>query len=214
MLGLAILFGLFVWIVVTLIATIIGYKIGKAAHYPKMGALAGFMLTMGGWIVYWAIEFAYIQAQVTKLCEKEAGITIYVTPEQWREQIGEEEWEKMRPLTDKERNERYFKNNKNIFHFNNKSYKYAQGQFKDGNIQNEKLTYYNYFGSAGKIKQNSFILVDDFNKQVVLQGTYFLYIKKFGDIKIFQYDCISDISRNFYSMALKYSYHNEEFSNE
>ena len=84
MLGLAILFGLLVWIVVTLIAMRIGYKIAK-----KKGLFAGFMLTMGGWIVYWAIEFAYIQAKVSYLCEKEAGITVYVTPEQWRKQIGE-----------------------------------------------------------------------------------------------------------------------------
>lgn len=85
MLGLAILFGLLVWIVVTLIAMTIGYKIAK-----KKGLFAGFMLTMGGWIVYWAIEFAYIQAKVSYLCKKEAGITVYITPEQWRKQITEE----------------------------------------------------------------------------------------------------------------------------
>lgn len=90
MLGLAILFGLLVWIVVTLIAMRIGYKIAK-----KKGLFAGFMLTMGGWIVYWAIEFAYIQAKVSYLCEKEAGITVYVTPEQWRKQIGAE-WNTLR----------------------------------------------------------------------------------------------------------------------
>ena len=93
MLGLAILFGLLVWIVVTLIAMRIGYKIGK-----KKGLFAGFMLTMGGWFVHWAIEFAYVQAKVSYLCEKEAGITVYVTPEQWRKQIGEEEWYKIQEL--------------------------------------------------------------------------------------------------------------------
>lgn len=92
MLGLAILFGLFVWIMVTLIATVIGSNIGKKINQPKMGAWAGFMLTMGGWIVYWVIEYAYVQAKVSYLCHKEAGITVYVTPEQWRKQIGEEEW--------------------------------------------------------------------------------------------------------------------------
>ncbi|UOP04041.2 hypothetical protein [Conchiformibius kuhniae] len=120
----------------------------------------------------------------------------------------------MRPFTNKERDERYFINNKKLFNFNDKQYKYAQGQFKDGNIQNYRLAYYNYFGSIGKIKQNSFILVDDFNKQVVLQGTYFLYLKRFGDMEIFQHDCINDIGWNFHSIALKYSYHDEVLSNE
>ncbi|UOP04159.1 hypothetical protein [Conchiformibius kuhniae] len=88
MLGLAILFGLAVWCVVTLIATLIGYTIGK-----KKGMVTGFMLTMGGWLVWWAVEFAYIQAKVSYLCHTEAGTTVYVTPEQWRKQIGEAEWQ-------------------------------------------------------------------------------------------------------------------------
>lgn len=33
-----------------------------------------------------------IQHRVSKLCEQEAGLTVYVTPEEWRKQIGEEEW--------------------------------------------------------------------------------------------------------------------------
>ncbi|WP_027010048.1 hypothetical protein [Conchiformibius kuhniae] len=49
MLGLAILFGLAVWVLLTLIAMIVGYKFGKGK-----GLFVGFMLTMGGWFVYWA----------------------------------------------------------------------------------------------------------------------------------------------------------------
>lgn len=92
MLGLAILFGLAVWCGITLAATIVGHKLGKNFHYPKTGAFIGFMLFMGGWFVYWVIEFAYFQVKVSYLCKKEAGITVYVTPEQWRKQIGEDEW--------------------------------------------------------------------------------------------------------------------------
>lgn len=118
MLGLAILFGLIVWCIVALIAANIGYKIGKKAHYPKIGAFTGFMLTMGSWIVYWAIEYTYIQAKVTELCEKEGGITVYVTPEQWREQIGEEEWKQS--FYTGELDKKYQKRDRNIF--NNREY--------------------------------------------------------------------------------------------
>lgn len=89
MLGLAILFGLFVWLIITVFAIIIGYETGK-----KTGAFCGFMLTMGGFIVYWIVEFIYIQAKVNHLCKTEGGVTVYITPEEWRKMIGEEEWQK------------------------------------------------------------------------------------------------------------------------
>lgn len=89
MLGLAILFGLFVWLIITVFAIIIGYETGK-----KFGAFIGFMLTMGGWIVYWIAEYHYIQYKVNHLCKTEGGVTVYVTPEEWRKMIGEEEWQK------------------------------------------------------------------------------------------------------------------------
>ncbi len=90
MFGLAVLFGLGVWVLITLIAILIGAKIAGVK-----GAFFGFMLTMGGFIVYWIVEYIYIQHTVTKLCETEGGITVYVTPEEWRKQIGEEEWENL-----------------------------------------------------------------------------------------------------------------------
>lgn len=94
MLGLAILFFLAVWIGITFLAARFGYQIGSLKGWPKLGAFAGFMLTMGGFWVYWAIEFAVIQAKVSHLCETEGGVTVYVTPEQWRKEIGKEEWKK------------------------------------------------------------------------------------------------------------------------
>ncbi len=92
MIGLIILFLLAIWCLLTVLAMWVGYKIGKRNHFPKTGIFTGFMLVMGGWFVYWAIEFSYIQMRIKELCEKEAGLTVYVTPEEWRKQIGEEEW--------------------------------------------------------------------------------------------------------------------------
>ncbi len=97
MLGLAVLFFLGVWVVITIVAMVIGWKFAKK-HWGTgagfIGLFLGFMLTMGGFIVYWIIEYHQIQRTVTKLCETEGGIKVYVTPEEWRKKIGEEEWRK------------------------------------------------------------------------------------------------------------------------
>ena len=96
MLGLAILAGLALWCILTLLAMIIGFKvfryIKKSWLSGLLGVFTGFMLLMGGWFVYWYWEYHYLQKTVTKLCQKEGGLTVYVTPEEWRKQIGEEEW--------------------------------------------------------------------------------------------------------------------------
>ena len=96
MFGLAILAGLAFWCILTLLAMIIGFKvfryIKKSWLSGLLGAFTGFMLLMGGWFVYWYWEYHYLQKTVTKLCQEEGGLTVYVTPEEWRKQIGEEEW--------------------------------------------------------------------------------------------------------------------------
>ncbi len=113
MFAIAVLFGLAVWVFITIIAILIGAKTAGVK-----GAFAGFMLTMGGFIVYWIVEYIYIQYTVTRLCETEGGITVYVTPEEWRKQIGEEEWEKSVYIGDLDEN--YPKGHQ--MQFNGKSY--------------------------------------------------------------------------------------------
>lgn len=158
MFGLAILFGLLVWIVVTLIAMRIGYKIAK-----KKGLFVGFMLTMGGWFVYWAIEFAYIQAKVTALCEKEAGITVYVTPEQWRKQIGEEEWIKIKEFNDIER-QRYPQEKITV-----KGTDYIPTMMINSHLINYSNTEY----IDNIIRKRISIVWDYYNKNILLKYTYF-----------------------------------------
>ncbi|WP_352310219.1 hypothetical protein [Psychrobacter sp. W2-37-MNA-CIBAN-0211] len=106
MLALALLLGLIVWVLITLAAIFIGTKLGKSLYpdNPKAGlygALSGFMLTMGGFIVYWAVEYAYIQTKVSDLCESEGGVTVYVTPEEYKKRVKNNNWksiEKYKPL--------------------------------------------------------------------------------------------------------------------
>ena len=48
------------------------------------------MLVMGWGFVYWTIEAIQIRLYAAKMC-KQAGITVYVTPEQWKKMGGGEE---------------------------------------------------------------------------------------------------------------------------
>ncbi len=77
-----------------------GWKLGKKIPNKLLGAFLGFMLTMGGFIVHWWLEYRDINTYVTELCAKEGGLTVYVTPEEWRKQIGEEEWSSLVPIND------------------------------------------------------------------------------------------------------------------
>lgn len=45
---------------------------------------------MGWGFVYWTIEAIQIRLYAAKMC-KQAGITVYVTPEQWKKMVGGEE---------------------------------------------------------------------------------------------------------------------------
>lgn len=92
MFGLSVLLFLGIWIAITFFVTKLGAK-----RFGKTGFFGGFMLTMGGIVCYWIAEYIYIQSIVTKLCKTEAGIKVYVTPEEWRKQVGEEKWKKLIP---------------------------------------------------------------------------------------------------------------------
>ena len=98
MLGLAILFGLGIWLLLTLLAMMLGYKLGKRLTGKKWGRLlgmfAGFMLLMGGWIVYWIIEYQQTKAYAASVCGL-AGYQIYVQPEEWKKTVSDEEWKQM-----------------------------------------------------------------------------------------------------------------------
>lgn len=152
MFGFTILFVLTIWITITVLVAVLGYRWGG-----KLGALLGFMLTMGGWFIYWVLEYAYIQHKVTKLCEMEGGVTVYVTPEEWRRQIGEEEWK--RSIYVGEANG-YVKDD-TIF-FKNNEY-HLSGQI------NQRLMKYDdkKFGRSGFVFLKDFIIYDPREKQVL-----------------------------------------------
>ena len=101
MFGLVVLFSLGLWIVLTILAVKFGRKIfirmlPQYGWAGKAGAFAGFMLLMGGWIVLWTIEYIQGMRFATEMC-KQAGVHVYVTPQEWKQMLGgEEEWQKFR----------------------------------------------------------------------------------------------------------------------
>ena len=56
------------------------------------------MLPMGNFIVYWTVEYWMLQAKVTHLCETRGGTKVYITPEEYRKRIGEEEWKNLHKI--------------------------------------------------------------------------------------------------------------------
>ena len=101
MFGLVVLFSLGLWIVLTILAVKFGRKIfiqmlPQYAWAGKAGAFAGFMLLMGSWIVPWTIEYIQGMRFATEMC-KQAGVHVYVTPQEWKQMLGgDEEWRKFK----------------------------------------------------------------------------------------------------------------------
>ena len=103
MTALILLFALAVWILLTLAATRWGSQWMRAALPQKKwagvaGAFTGFMLLMGGWWLYWGIEYLQVQANAEEMC-KQAGVKVYITPEEWKKMVGgEEAWRNIQPI--------------------------------------------------------------------------------------------------------------------
>ena len=83
---------LFIFLVIWILLTKFAMKIGRYLfrrfrpdnpRVEKWGAFLGFMLAMGWVLVYWTVEAVVVRIYAAEMC-KQAGITVYVTPEQWR----------------------------------------------------------------------------------------------------------------------------------
>ena len=98
MLGLLVLFILGLWLLLTLLAMVFGYKAGKwltgRTWAGLLGMFAGFMLLMGGQIAHWVTEYRQAKAYAASVCGL-AGYKIYVPPEEWKKTVSEEEWKQM-----------------------------------------------------------------------------------------------------------------------
>ncbi len=212
MFGLSILFFLALWIAITIFATKFGAK-----KLGKTGAFFGFMLTMGGFIVYWIVEYIYIQYTVTKLCETEGGITVYVTPEEWRKQIGKKEWETLTPFTNSQIRDSKPKI-QNIY-FEGREYKYTEGIYRAGNLENARIKLFNnYDSSISNTIINRSIVVDTETNQILINSNYIntgagTISNNLSGLKFWMSNlpkCPKNYYRNYHDLVKQYSYLGEK----
>ena len=106
---------LFIFLAIWILLTKFAMKIGRHLfrrfrpdnpRAERWGAFWGFMLAMGWVFVYWAVEAVVVRIYAAEMC-KQAGITVYVTPEQWKQMVGGEEAWKTIPYVNKFVNEKY-----------------------------------------------------------------------------------------------------------
>lgn len=83
---------LFIFLIIWILLTKFAMKIGRYLfrrfrpdnpRAERWGAFWGFMLAMGWVFVYWTVEAVIVRIYAAEMC-KQAAITVYVTPEQWR----------------------------------------------------------------------------------------------------------------------------------
>ena len=164
MTALILLFALAVWILLTLAATRWGSKWMRAALPQKKwagvaGAFIGFMLLMGGWWLYWGVEYLQVRANAKEMC-KQAGVKVYITPEEWKKMVGgEEAWKQIKLIDQLPPQE--MKDTK--FIFNNKEYKIRR------QINNRVFIYNRYEGKP-YILLTDRIYLDHTNKVVLYQS--------------------------------------------
>ena len=97
MFGLVVLFLLGLWLVVIVFSVWLPYRLlrGRGRGIAIAGALLGFTLSFAGWVAKWRIEHWLVQRDLTEAC-KQAGVFVYVEPEQWKQMVGgEEAWRKL-----------------------------------------------------------------------------------------------------------------------
>lgn len=154
------------------------------------------------------LEYVYIQHKVTKLCKAEGGITVYVTPEEWKQQIGEEEWLEIRPYQTRIEVQNYPKGN---FIFNGKEY-------FPTNIINRRIVKYSGFEGINKFTQKTTSLVVDLDEKKIL-FQYIYYSSGVGGIlsenghKFWLNsinDCNDDVYEEYQNLITYYSNSQEE----
>ena len=104
MFGLVVLFLLGLWLAVIVLSVWLPYRLlrGRGRGIAIAGALLGFTLSFAGWVAKWRIEHWLVQRDLTEAC-KQAGVFVYVEPEQWKQMVGgEEAWRKLGHTTSSE----------------------------------------------------------------------------------------------------------------
>lgn len=169
--------GLVLWgiILLLLISSFFG-KIGNKIA-GKKGKYIGYTipsLLFIGIVVYNVAEYYYIKNQVNNLCEKESGIFVYVTPEQWKEE-NKDSLNSLYQFDDIDRKDekKYteMENKKKEIEKNHKFFTYDNNKYKIWYIYNDRIVIYsninyrlNYY-----TKKNIDLLVDIKTNKVLVK---------------------------------------------
>ncbi len=168
MIGFAVLFALLIWVTLTILGMTLFWgifcKIFPNYRWSGMvGMFIGFMLLMGGWFVYWWVEYIQVRSYVDEMC-KQSGIKIYVTPEEWKQMVGgENAWRRL-GRTDR-RPPDNMKDNQIVF--NGEIYKIFWQE-------NARLSIYHHQRQDGirYVSVNQEILYDDMSGKALIQYNY------------------------------------------
>ncbi|EGZ51026.1 hypothetical protein [Neisseria wadsworthii] len=145
MLGLAVLFGLLVWLGLTVLAAYLCGKLtSKLGLGRRIGRFAGFMLLMGGWMVSWATEYWTLRQTAQAWC-KNSGITVYVTPEEYWAKISEQERQDLETVQEPIEDGRVLvfedKKYKISYRYNNRIVSYKYKEYKPYTVANYEIFY-------------------------------------------------------------------------
>jgi len=153
----AILFFLGLWVLGTILFMVLGWKAKR--HF---GLFVGFMLPMGNFIVYWTVEYWMLQAKVTHLCETRGGTKIYLTPEEYRKKIGEEEWKNLHEIDE-------------IIHVGDgiDSLLFQGRKYEPRGYENNRIRSFEIIGETQDIAETDIIYYDYKMQQVIFQRTTF-----------------------------------------
>ena len=153
----AILFFLGLWVLGTILFMVLGWKAKR--HF---GLFVGFMLPMGNFIVYWTVEYWMLQAKVTHLCETRGGTKIYLTPEEYRKKIGEEEWKNIYGIN-------------NIIHIEDgvSNISFHGREYRPRGYENNRIRSFEFSLEGHDIAETDVIYYDFKMGQVIFQTTTF-----------------------------------------
>ena len=199
MTALILLFALAVWILLTLAATRWGSKWMRAALPQKkwagvVGAFTGFMLLMGGWWLYWGVEYLQVRANAEEMC-KQAGVKVYITPEEWkkRNELGDN----FKP----NQNAKYILNDNGNILFQNREYAFSYDL-------SSKVAMYSFQGKKKNYTTVLYRIYYDKEDKVILATTESITTKYgYGSGLSFKpwIDSISQCNNYYYEVIEKYS---------
>ena len=173
---LEILFWLFLFIIVFPL-WLLSFVLGKIAYKiaGKKGRNIAYFISLGmpfilflGFVIYNIVEYYYIKNQVKNICEKEAGIFVYVTPEQWREE-NKDEWETLysyHGLKDKDKIREMENKYKELF--------IDDVKLTISSVKNKKIiSYWDITDISNYIRKTTRVFVDIDKNRILFKQIYF-----------------------------------------